>query len=219
MFALTGVATAADMPQLPPVVKEPVVEFFSPWYVRIDAGYRLNMIDGGSAFGTPFIDSTLRDSGTIGGGVGLKWNWFRTDITFDYGSSPKFEGFFIPNTPSVTAKIATYTTLWNGYFDLGTWWGFTPYLGAGIGFSYLKPSSFALNPATTAAAQNEGHWDFSWAGIAGASYAISPAFLLDLNYRYLDIGDTATKVPVFGNVNYGDLTAHEFRFGLRWMVP
>lgn len=220
VLALTAVAQAADMPQLPlPAMKAPVQEFFSPWYVRIDGGYRMNEIKGGKLLGTAFSDSKLTNAPTIGGGVGLKWNWFRTDLTIDYGSEPKFEGFLIAGTPAVTAKLNNTTVLWNAYADLGTWWGMTPYLGLGVGTSYLKPVSFQTNPATLFAVQNEAKWNFSWAGIVGVGYAISPGLLVDANYRYLDIGTATTSIPaLLSKVEYGDWTGHEFRIGLRYLI-
>jgi opacity protein-like surface antigen len=219
VVALTAPAQAADMPQLPlPAMKAPVQEFFSPWYVRLDGGYRINDVSGGVAFGGPFTSNNVADSATIGGGVGIKWNWLRSDVTFDYGGQPKYEGFFGTVTPSVTAKVATFTTVWNGYADLGTWWGVSPYVGAGVGFSYLKPADFQTNPPTLFATQNEGRWNFTWAGIAGVGYSISPGLLLDVNYRYLDIGEARTNVPALGEVTYGDWTAHEFRVGLRYLI-
>ncbi len=44
-------------------------------------------------------------------------------------------------TPYVTAHLNRTTPMFNAYIDLGNWWGFTPYVGAGIGFSYLQSSS------------------------------------------------------------------------------
>ncbi len=44
-------------------------------------------------------------------------------------------------TPFVTAHLNRTTPMFNAYIDLGNWWGFTPYVGAGIGFSYLQSSS------------------------------------------------------------------------------
>jgi opacity protein-like surface antigen len=217
MLALTAAARAADMPELPPVIKQPVHEYFSPWYLRVDGGYRMNMIKGGTIFGAPFTDRTLDDAFTIGAGIGMKWDWFRSDITVDYGTQ-KYEGFLVAGSPAVTAKLNSYTTLLNAYVDLGTWWGFTPYVGGGFGFSFLKPGAFTTVPAILVPIEKSGRYDFSWAGTFGAAYAISPGLLLDLNYRYLDLGKTNTNIPDVGTVTYGDWTAHEFRFGLRYLI-
>jgi len=100
-LALTA-AQAADLPQLELPAKPLVQEFFSPWYVRIDGGYRMSSVDGGKIFGAPFISSKYQDAPTIGGGVGLKWNWFRSDVTFDYGSQPDYQGFLFAGTPAVS---------------------------------------------------------------------------------------------------------------------
>ncbi len=43
-------------------------------------------------------------------------------------------------TPYVTAHLNRTTPMFNAYIDLGNWWGFTPYVGAGIGISYLQSS-------------------------------------------------------------------------------
>ncbi|HXY59935.1 MAG TPA: outer membrane beta-barrel protein, partial [Methylocystis sp.] len=44
-------------------------------------------------------------------------------------------------TPLVNAHINRTSLIANGYFDLGNWWGVTPYVGAGIGVSYLQTSA------------------------------------------------------------------------------
>ena len=232
-LALTSAAQAADMPSIPmsaPVGTQ-VTEFFSVWYARIDGGYRANNLSNGQALGIPFATTEYQNSGTIGGGVGYKWNWFRGDITFDYGNAPKFVGntYASPlvNAPfNVTAKLATYTTLANAYIDMGTWWGFTPYVGGGIGATYLKPTGFALTDTTGTTYSTIGtgaKWTFSWAAMAGVSYAFSPAFLIDASYRYLSLGEarnTVSMVPsALGDVTYGNLTAQEFRLGLRYLIP
>lgn len=219
MLTLTA-AQAADLPQLALPTKAPVQEFFSPWYVRIDGGYRMSDSSGGTIFGAPFVSRKYKDAPTIGGGVGLKWNWFRSDITFDYGSQPDYEAFLTGavGTPTVKAKVTNMTTLLNGYFDLGTWWGLTPYLGAGVGTTYLKPASFTLTPAVPFAVNNEGRWAFSWAGIVGVGYTMSPGLMLDLNYRFLEVGSAHTRVETLGDINYGDWTGHELRIGLRYLI-
>jgi opacity protein-like surface antigen len=55
-------------------------------------------------------------------------------------------------TPDITATLNRTTPMLNAYVDLGNWWGFTPYVGAGIGFSYLQATS-AVNYHNTANGQ------------------------------------------------------------------
>jgi opacity protein-like surface antigen len=65
-------------------------------------------------------------------------------------------------TPLLTSSLDRWTPMFNAYIDLGHWWGVTPYVGAGAGFSYLQ------SRATEALYQN---WNGQpWApnlGVAG----------------------------------------------------
>jgi opacity protein-like surface antigen len=224
-LALTSGVRAADMPYGTYVAPgAQVQEFFSAWYLRLDGGYRMNGLSGGDVLGSGFSSSSLKDSGTVGGGVGYKWGWFRSDVTFDYGSGPKFVGdTAVPQ--HVTAKLSSFTGLLNGYIDMGSWWGFTPYIGAGVGTSYLKPAQFVLsNPLlVTSTIASDAKWDFSWAAMAGVSYALGPSFMIDASYRYLDLGEARSSVYLPagapGQVKYGNWTAQEVRIGLRYLIP
>jgi opacity protein-like surface antigen len=44
-------------------------------------------------------------------------------------------------TASPYGSLTSQNYLLNGYVDLGTWWGMTPYVGAGAGVSYLDSSA------------------------------------------------------------------------------
>ena len=44
-------------------------------------------------------------------------------------------------TPVFTSSIDRWTPTFNAYIDLGHWWGVTPYVGAGLGFSYIQSSA------------------------------------------------------------------------------
>ncbi len=41
-------------------------------------------------------------------------------------------------TPVLTSSIDRWTPMFNAYLDIGHWWGVTPYIGAGLGFSYIQ---------------------------------------------------------------------------------
>jgi opacity protein-like surface antigen len=95
-------------------------------------------------------------------------NWFRTDLTFgfhklqDYsntgskvtcpyaltgltsqGATPVQWGYLWDSTretcsPVESASMRRQDLMLNGYFDLGTWAGVTPYVGAGVGVAMLS---------------------------------------------------------------------------------
>ncbi len=44
-------------------------------------------------------------------------------------------------TPILTSTIDRWTPMFNAYIDIGHWWGVTPYVGAGVGFSYIQSSA------------------------------------------------------------------------------
>lgn len=238
-LSLAGVATvfstaalAADLPA--PVIEHvpqvPVVT--GGWYLRGDIGYKIYQDPDVSYSSIEFQNESLDDTAVIGIGVGYRFNeYFRSDVTLDYEFQSNFEGNApcgacgVGGTPSFsteTADIDVWTVLWNAYFDLGTWNAFTPYIGGGIGASYVNVDGIRFsNPdGTSGSYPGDGHWSFSWALMAGASYAFNPNLSLDAGYRYLNIGDgysaTFSTAGATAKIKYEDLQAHEIRVGLRY---
>ena len=218
--AFIATAGAADLPplDLPPMRSSApyVQEFFSAWYVRLDGGYRSSSVSGGTAFGGAITTTKIDDTPTIGGGFGAKWNWLRGDITVDYGGQTKFTADTALGASAIMQRMQNFTTLVNGYLDLGTWYGFTPYVGVGAGYTYLKPTQLTQLGVPLPTTNNT--WNFTWAAMAGATISLSQNLLLDMNYRYLDMGSTSTNSPNVGTVNYGGWTANEYRIGLRYLI-
>jgi opacity protein-like surface antigen len=210
-----SMAYAADPVFEPPQQAYVVKEFLSGWYVRGDFSYRLVGTPGGSVSSASSFVSSYDDALGYGAGVGYKVNWFRADVTVD-GSRSSFVGNTPFAAPDVTAKVTTVTALANAYLDLGSWSHFTPYVGGGLGFSFLKAAG--IRSASGLLINGNPTYDFAWAVMAGASYEVTRNFLIDTGYRFLHAGaPTATLMPV-GTLNYGAIEAHEFRVGLRYMI-
>jgi opacity protein-like surface antigen len=219
VFFAGEVVRAADFPESPPI--QPVQEFVSNWYVRGDAGYGVLSTTNGNDIGIAFTSRSLANAPTFDAGFGFKMDWFRSDLTVDYGTGSKFIGNNLTYSPDVTAQITNLTTLANVYFDLGTWWGLTPYIGGGAGFSYLRAgeltdASFSPTPGFQGA--NSNSWDFAWAANAGLAYYLSRNMLIDLSYRYLDMGTPRSNIPAAGTVSFGNVTAQQVRIGLRYQI-
>jgi opacity protein-like surface antigen len=215
-------ALAADMPgqvylPLPTHQAPQRVELFSGWYLRGDLGGHWGILDGAdSAAGFPNpTDSKLNQGVTASLGVGIKSQWVRTDVTLDYASDLKYEGS-VGAPGDTTAKIQATTALLNGYIDLGTWYRITPYIGGGVGAAYTDVHGYASTGAPPFDGSGKKQWGFAWAAMAGAAYPLAPNLLIDVGYRYLNIGDVSTGSDAFGAMTFKNVAAHEVRVGLRW---
>jgi opacity protein-like surface antigen len=117
-------------------------------------------------------------------------------------------------------EIHRWDLLANGYLDLGTWDGFTPYIGAGAGVTWSRiqqSDNFTLNglpcQATCGFITNGGNvvtfadfdrsqsnntYRFAWAAMAGVAIAMTDHAQLDVGYRFLDLGSITGISPVTG---------------------
>lgn len=192
--------------------------------------------------------ASFDDTWVIGGGFGVQMSeWLRFDATIDYRatasgsasglfsvydssagtwSDPSYVGPDGRELRAVDSDVSSTLLLANVYLDLGTWGGFTPYVGAGIGAGYVDLGG--INIADVGTASFDSQWGFAWALMAGASYEIGPGFLLDIGYRYSSIAGTTFTSPVQGadglgemgsvSVNVGDIDTQEVRVGVRYMI-
>ncbi|MYZ48054.1 outer membrane protein [Propylenella binzhouense] len=236
--AAMSAAMAADMPvYVPEVTPMPVPEVpvaVSGWYLRGDIGYKIYQ-DPNPKFNDPltgpigFSNNSIEDTGMVGAGIGYKFNNFlRADITADYEWPAKFKGNSDCACELATeyADISAFTTMVNAYIDLGYYAGFSPYVGAGIGASYVtadngygtvqKDGSITRYDYSGSSSK----WNFAWALMAGVGYEFSPNLALDVGYRYLNLGSAESPVlqGLTSRIKYEDLSAHEIRVGLRYTI-
>jgi opacity protein-like surface antigen len=151
-------------------------ELMSGWYLRCDIGYRWY---GGGPSAAPITDEKF--SGAVAGtlGFGLKYHWFRADLTYDRGTATNASATtsVAATQPQYTAKISSQSVLTNAYIDFGTWAGFTPYVGAGVGMSWLKSVNYLdtmVAPPPNGAIEAGKSRNFSWAAMAGVAYKVAP---------------------------------------------
>ena len=226
--AMTAAAQAADPAgtwnPLPDFIKPHRTELISGWYVRGDLGYSQPSI-GSVDVPRPQIVTrwNLQSSPTLGGGAGYKYQWFRADVTVDYANRGKFQGDTAAVRSYYTAKLDSFTVLANVYLDLGTWAGFTPYVGAGVGTSHLRTHEYTniTIQEPQYSVTDSTRWNLSWAAMGGIAFRFSPNLLIDVGYRYLTLGDavSGTEPPLYTSRSYfRDIKAQEIRVGLRWML-
>jgi opacity protein-like surface antigen len=244
------------------------VEIGNGWYLRGDVSYSFsNRLSGGvdnrlydpasgsysnGRFSNPSIGS---DFG-YGVGAGYQFfDWLRADATVDT-QQISFSG--ATNTASPCVPPASGDRSWlgttcrtsdgadanawafmaNAYADLGTYAKFTPYVGAGAGFSLVNWSNLdkqrycqgALCPATNAGTASYGgqsDWRFTWQLMAGIAYDVTKNLKLDLGYRYRRIagGDmhgwdvTNTSLGATGGYSSDKgYSQHAVNVGLRYSL-
>jgi opacity protein-like surface antigen len=261
-------ANAADLLPPPPVIAPLPVQDFSGWYLRGDVGMGLShsvsasnvpnpLSQGGPGYVPTAYNLNAADftSATfVKFGIGYQINsWFRTDITAEYRSSTfstqdelswnNGAGSFNVLRNFYRGNMASFVGLVNGYADLGTWYGITPYIGAGVGFAsnnvygvtdngfnnlYAGPGSFATSN-TGGYYSSKTTSSFAWALMAGLSYNVTSNLKLDFGYRYLNYGTASAGSPhCFGpgpgfstcnNVlTFARAGSHDFSIGMRWML-
>lgn len=220
----------APVIEAPVAVAEPVET--GGWYIRGDLGYRFKTdVDaeyitygpttGPIEPGTDFLEGELKGAMSVGGGIGYQINdYFRTDLTADYWFDSDFNGSSGGGVTTDTSSMSALLLLANAYVDLGTYGGFTPYIGAGIGGAHLKWDTLTNTPPGVEHPGAEG-WRFAVAAMAGASYCLTDRVKLDGGYRFTRIegGRMFEQVGTEPGPGFDDgLNVHEVRAGLRYSL-
>jgi opacity protein-like surface antigen len=237
-----GVASpgfAADLgpsPMLPPAPMldygEGVAEVGNGWYLRGDIGYvdynRVRDIPFGPPGTTSLIGERVKNAVSFGGGIGYQLtNMLRADVTIDHRLGASYSGTRPDPIYTIRddADLESTTYLLNGYIDLGTWSGITPYVGAGVGAASNRFTNVTREisldntfvgridlPRYTSA-------NFAWALMAGVAADLGSGFKIDLGYRYTRLGDAHTRLDgLQAGIRTKDMDAHEFRIGARYMI-
>jgi len=178
--------------------------------------------------------------GDIGVGCGQGSKGFRAEAVFSVRGEKKFDGepqeFTVTNTfvggnPNTTEdfedpmhfNLRSYTMMFNVYRDLGKWGSFVPYVGVGVGAAYhmIDEVYFTGNPNLTNRIEGNNDISLAWSLMAGFGYQITDRAVLDVGYRYIDMGKAKSgRADNAGFVNpavkLDDIAAHEFKFGVRY---
>ncbi|WP_081687972.1 outer membrane protein [Rhizobium mesoamericanum] len=249
LFLLGGPVMAED----PAITEAPEVSIAGDastlgWYFRGDLGYAGWIGEEAPAYHFDETDDgefdSARFSRPISGSAGIGYQFtdiWRADLTGDFFKSD-FAGTARTELPcgasapsgtgcasGVHADLRAYGLMANGYADLATIAGFTPYVGAGLGITNVKWANVrsqaecmdggsTCSGATFAPQDFDGEnsWRFTYALMAGLSYEINDHIKIDFGYRFSDIAGGSMFAGSSGISGRDDgLTRHEIRIGLR----
>jgi opacity protein-like surface antigen len=206
-----------------------------PCYFRSDVGYSWSRTPDATYVGN--VDPTvygesMSNGGLIEAGLGCAMGsrGFRAEMMLGAREERTFKGHYtdftpvVPVDPTLTTHVKSYTMMFNAYRDLGKMGGFVPYVGAGIGWAYHKVGDVTsdFNGGCGGCVQfGEDKLSFAWALMAGVGYQISDRAILDIGYRYIDMG-LARSSHADSNLGWNprleidDQRAHEIKIGLRY---
>jgi opacity protein-like surface antigen len=267
LFHTGAVAADLRVPYAQPQNDDVPVEFGTGWYIRGDiAAAQDNAIAFGKASLLHMKPPNAWSAG-LGAGYKFT-NFLRADLTVDYRSPVTTNGIAGSKLCQVAAtpingldplgnqivvgsnpvfdqctgiehsRLNRTQVLANAYIDLGTWSGFTPYVGAGVGVNVIFNKSqlnwFMSNqnpynvtwvdPFSKATlqgymdTQHSGYaYRLAWALMGGVAFDLTPHVKLDVGYRYLNLG-SLTALDIAGNTVTKRLNAQEIRTGFRYVI-
>lgn len=240
------------------------VEVGSGWYLRGSVGYAFaTSADGAFNYrvfnvGTGTYGSAAFTTASVTGGIsyGIGFGYAFTDLIRADLTAERFNirfngtrtfatpcAGFAAGTTCVSNDTATLngtTVMANGYVDLGTFAGFTPYVGAGAGVTHVSWTNLSSTyacvsggvacPATATTpttANGQSSWRFSYAAMAGMAYDINDKLKVRLGYKYKKISggpmseftaaDRALGASGTQTTDPG-FTQHEVKLGLRYEI-
>lgn len=253
-------ANAADLasPMPPRVIAAEAVAIAGGIYLRGDVGIAYQTIESfswASTRNSPIVAGGERwfDSGTArasrftnfsalaGFGVGYAWTEnFRTDATVEWRTSsnwqtiidrPALAGVAGAASNIMRGRTASSVALLNAYYDIGTFWGLTPFVGAGVGVAMTFNDAFSdRNVSFLSSAGGSGPVlgrnvvGLAWALHAGVGYRVNENLTLEMSYRYLNMsnglntGITQCSEPCPEPIYRANIGSHDFRIGVRWTL-
>jgi len=158
------------------------VEIGSGWYLRGDVTYTLD---------DPLYEFTFlgeeASNNRFGGSVGIGYHFndiFRGDVSIGLLASDRFG--IESGLERLDAKHDSWYGMANGYLDLGTVSGFTPYVGAGAGLLHTRQGYDYSIGGVSQFGFDENQTNFAYALNAGINYQVADNVSLDFGYQYVD---------------------------------
>lgn len=169
--------------------------FEAPTYAVVEAGYSMGQKDND-------------DSALLGLGMGYQFDkYMRADIIADYRGwgEVKFKGDKHHKT-----DVWSIPVLANAYVTYPFADGIGIYGMGGIGMAFTKTDK-------THETKGKMKTNFAWNVGAGVEYKLTPCLVMDLGYRYSDLGQARIKYrDGFSGKSKADMRSHDIKLGLRY---
>ncbi|MBP5216119.1 MAG: porin family protein [Alphaproteobacteria bacterium] len=174
-------------------------------YVSAKASYDFDLVKMKVADGNG-IARDHRNKNVIGShfAYGLRAGYVRGELEFNTSHNVKRGGKIAGDY--VHLKLRKDSTMANLYLDYRNCSSWTPYIGAGMGMSYVK-TDFRDRGVKSA-------YNLAWQVMTGITYDINSIWALDAGYRFADYGRVRKEIP--NGVVKTSVLDHEILFGFRY---
>ncbi len=176
-------------------------------------------------FNTAGSDENTGDDRTAQVVPGLRcgavfFDFLRADVSYNYRGKLDFTtNSFQPPVPTFffTTEVSdVYSLMFSVFAEPFHFKNLTPYLGAGVGNTWMK-----VKTNDTVVMTDSSDSNFTWQAETGVYYAFTNNFGVRVGYRYIDMGRFNVPLRVMGTGipagNYtGSLTAHEVMAAFRY---
>ena len=203
-------------------------------YISMKSGYFFAS-DGSLDLDDPAASHTVETdapftSGVFSGAFGISWAMYglpvRNEIEFSYRMGADTDITTTNRSSGVaqagTAEIRSVNFMFNSYYDLPTNSKFSPFFGLGLG---VAQNELEVSTTLNGVPQNyesDASTGFAYSLMAGTGYRISPRWLVDFVYRYIDSGSLRTALGSGSNTSRrfdrGGLRSHDIMLGLRYGI-
>jgi len=251
LVGTAGTAAAADLYGSSKDTYMPAIAYGPSWYVRGDVAWahydKPEMWENGI---WKLTETEIDRNFAFGGGIGHYFTRnVRGDVTFEYRKETDFSGNIADPLNDIPGKrkfgVQSNVIMANLYYDFNAGGRVMPYIGAGLGAVHHKVKDGTVEPICGCPGTIDGdsNWSVAGALMAGVSInllgarepvmrgmkddpvpvASNRGLYLDIGYRFMYLGDTATGPvrgpatnPVSHDPSVDGIHAHELRLGLRY---
>lgn len=172
--------------------------------------------------------SGSKDAARAGGALAIGYDFspkfdlpVRAELEYAaYGNSSRHLGFIdqlAGDALSAKHTVRFQTLMANVYWDITDFYGFTPYVGGGLGMAFVTSKvNYNYNGIGESENNSFSDTDTVFAGQVGlgCSYAFTDNIAADFGYRFLMMGDAKASNPGM-SMKSKDMYAHQLTLGLR----
>ena len=181
-------------------------------YLRGEGGWsHLNDMPGDTTGGSSYT-SRQNEGYIVGGALGWKFDQLRVELGLDFSNSG-IKSVTLNNVAgSSSGEVHNTATMVNALWDLRTGTFIVPYIGIGVGASYVTLDNVTRNGALLS---DSSQTVFAYQPMIGVNFQLTDQLALGVQYRYF-----ATVDPSFNYAPGGKLglknSSHNVLAGLTW---